>query len=264
VIIPFLTNTFELYLVFMPFPWSSAPLQLILTGAIFSTSFLDIFGPYSILITLTIYLIYQIIVFIGVFLLGRRWYCSLICPMNGCHAESFGDFLPYISLNKERPKSKATNKKVKNVLKVFQVIFILLNLFLIIAWILEIYNIHVSPSLEILKNIELYKYLLFELILMFIGWIIIGGRSYCYYCPSGSFIGILGKINGQRILTGLTQCTECGLCNEACKMSIDIQSKASKGEPIKSIDCVGCGLCVDACPQKNLKYTTYFLNKFKK
>ena len=76
VIIPFLTNTFELYLVFMPFPWSSAPLQLILTGAIFSTSFLDIFGPYSILITLTIYLIYQIVVFIGVFLLGRRWYCS--------------------------------------------------------------------------------------------------------------------------------------------------------------------------------------------
>ena len=263
VIIPLLANTFELYLVFMPFPWSSAPFQLILAGTIFGFSFVNIFGPHSIQITIIIYLVFQLIVFIGVFLLGRRWYCSLICPLNGCHAESFGDFLPFRTINKKRPKSKALNKKIKNILKLFQIAFIILNLLLIISWVLEIYDIHVFPSLEILTNIELYKYLLFELILMLLGWMIIGGRSYCYYCPSGTFIGILGKLNRQKIETGLTKCTQCGLCNDVCKMSIDIQSKASKGEPVESIDCVGCGLCVDACPHKNLRYTTYFLDKIR-
>ncbi|MBN1801383.1 MAG: 4Fe-4S binding protein [Candidatus Lokiarchaeota archaeon] len=263
VIVPILANSFELFLLFMPFPWSTAPFQLILTGSVYNTSFINIFGEISVQISLIIYIIFQVVVFTGVVLFGRRWFCSLICPMNGCHAESFGDFLPLITLDKERPKSKAVKKKVKKFLKIFQIVFIVVNLLLILAWILVIFDVRIIPSLEILKNIELYKYLMFELILMLLGWMVIGGRSYCYYCPAGTFIGIIGRISGQKILTGLTQCTECGLCNDACKMSIDILSRASKGEPVKSIDCVGCGLCIEACPQSNLQYTTYFLKKIK-
>jgi formate hydrogenlyase subunit 6/NADH:ubiquinone oxidoreductase subunit I len=43
-------------------------------------------------------------------------------------------------------------------------------------------------------------------------------------------------------------------------MTIDIKSKALKGEPMTSLRCVGCGHCVDACTTETLSYRTSFLN----
>ena len=92
-------------------------------------------------------------------------------------------------------------------------------------------------------------------------WVAYKGRAYCYYCPLGTILALLGRVAGQEIVTNQTKCIQCGKCNEVCPMSIDIKSNAKKGEAVKNLRCVGCGHCVDVCPSQTLDYTTRFLKK---
>jgi len=187
----------------------------------------------------------------------------MICPLGGCHGETFGEVLPFVTYDKKRPKSKQLPKKMVNLFKIFQVAFLFINGFIIVMWVLFLFNDTLYTLLVYpLLQFELWKYLIFEMYLMVLGWVLIGGRVYCYYCPAGTVLGFIGKAVGQQITTGLTKCTNCGLCNDACKMSIDIQSSAMEGKPLKTINCVGCGLCIEACPQKNLQYSTSLSRKF--
>ena len=111
-----------------------------------------------------------------------------------------------------------------------------------------------------ISNIEEYKYLVGELLMaMFFGVAFIG-RGYCYYCPLGTVLALLGKIAGQKITTNSTECIECNQCNDACAMSVDIKCKAQNGKEVTDLRCVGCGHCVDACPTRTLSYSTKFLS----
>ena len=90
-------------------------------------------------------------------------------------------------------------------------------------------------------------------------WIFMSPRGYCNYCPAGTILGLVARLSGQRIETGLSKCTGCGLCNKACPMNIDIREMALNSEAVRDINCVGCGRCVEACPTNNLQYTSNFL-----
>lgn len=91
-------------------------------------------------------------------------------------------------------------------------------------------------------------------------WVAFVGRLYCYYCPLGTLLSWIGRVGGQRITTNETHCIQCGKCNAACQLSIDVRSYASKGIPVDNLNCVGCAHCVDACPTQTLRYSTNFLD----
>lgn len=264
IILPFIFQFTEFYLALMPFPWASLPFQSPITGAYLTTSLTDKLGWNGVIITLSIYYIYQLVVFIGTLFFGRRWHCSMLCILSGAHAEGFGQALPLIPHNKNRPQSKVVHKKIRILLLLIQIFMISINLLLIILWGIFFFSGITFIPLGTLISIERTKYLIFELYLMLFFMLFIGGRGYCYYCPAGTLLGVIGRIVGQQITTGLTKCNSCGLCNDACKMSIDIMAKAKTGEPVKSIYCVGCGICVETCPTHNLQYTTSFLTKYHK
>ena len=134
-----------------------------------------------------------------------------------------------------------------------------LALFFTLYWIFLLSGIVVFEDYNLIGKLEIYKYLSAELLLMMFFWIAFTGRGYCYYCPLGTLLGGMGKIFGQKIITNQTKCLNCGQCNQACPMAIDLQRNASKGKSGASVRCVGCGHCVDACPAKTLSYTTTFL-----
>ena len=261
VIIPYAFNFFGLYPLIMPFPWSTAPFQIIMNGHYFSISYRDQLGPNGIDIALIIVALYHIAVVIGTLLIGRRWHCSMLCTFNGGHAEASGDALPLHPLNKKRPKSKAFPPKMLLFFVGIQIFMVIFNIFLVIIWLDLIIDGKSFISEEQLLSMELTKYMVLELFLLFLFWLTAGGRAYCRYCAAGVFIGLIARASGQEITTNLTKCTQCGSCNDACKMSIDIMKYAKNGDPVKSINCVGCGLCVDACPTHNLAYNTNFLKK---
>ena len=109
-----------------------------------------------------------------------------------------------------------------------------------------------------LRNLELIKYMIFEILLLQIFYFTFTGRGYCYYCPAGTFLGMISKIAGQQIETDKSQCINCKLCDNQCEMSIEISKNAIIKKPISDINCVGCGHCVDICPKGNLLYSTRF------
>jgi polyferredoxin len=261
ILFPLISGYYELYNAWMPFPWSTLPLQLIDSGTFFGSHFENFHGIDGAAFLLWAYLFYQAIVFGGTIVLGRRWQCSMLCLMNGIHAETLGEALPFITHNKKNPASKRIHPRVRWILRKLQIILFSANLLLITAWILAVTTEPEFLNQNALIAAELIKYMALELTLLMLLWIFIGGRGYCFYCPAGFGLGIVGNVFGQKIETGLTRCNQCGACDDACKLSIDISARAREKKPVKALQCVGCGLCVEACPTNNLQYTTFFLSR---
>lgn len=68
-------------------------------------------------------------------------------------------------------------------------------------------------------------------------------RPFCrYLCPLGGIYGLFNPISLYRIRLDSAACTQCGACQKACKLGIDIFRHP--GSP----DCIRCGACTRACP----------------
>lgn len=255
---PLVLNNSELYLFAMPLPWTTTPLQLLFENSSFYASRFPLWGVTGITIALIFYVIISVIVFLGTLLFGRRWQCSTICLFNGFASEVFAPAFPLMG------KKKKVQPKTVRILMVFQWFMFFLALFFTVYWVLLLLGVSVFENYNLISKLENYKYLSAELLMMMFFWIAFIGRGYCYYCPLGTLLGLLGRISGQKIITNNTECVNCNQCNLSCPMTIDIKSKALKGEPVTSQRCVGCGHCVDACTNETLSYTTTFLSKFSK
>ena len=182
-----------------------------------------------------------------------------LCLFNGFASEVFDPVIPLIGKNK---KLKPISIKIFSILRWA---FLSISVFFTVWWVLLLLGIPIIGNIQIISKIENYKYLTTELLIAMFFWVAFIGRGYCYYCPLGTVLSFLGKIAGQRIITNKSKCIQCGQCNQACPMSIDIKSKAKNGDAVINIRCVGCGHCVDVCPVKTLGYSTKFLkwkNKF--
>ncbi|MCM1988247.1 4Fe-4S binding protein [Oceanirhabdus seepicola] len=254
VIMPLITGIADVAIAVMPFSWSSMPIQLLKDGHFFSSSI----QSHTVNILLIMYVVYQGVVLLGTLIYGRRFHCSMICPYAGGHAESFSLALPLIKKKNSRSGFSNLTLKLLNILKVFMILFAfgIMGLMAI-----DVFGGIEVVSFETLRQMEMIKYMTFDIILMQLAYVTLNGRGYCYYCPAGTILGLVSKLSGQRIETDLTECINCGLCDRECDMSICISEKALKGEALSHINCVGCGHCVDICPKDNLKYSTSITRK---
>ncbi len=239
----------------MPLPFTTTPIQLLHEGTGFYQSHISLWGVGGILAVLVVYIIITVIVLIGTLLFGRRWQCSTICLFNGFAAEIFNKATPLIG---KRKKLRDNKKKMFMTLRW---IFFVIAVFFTIWWILFLFGIKVPGDFSYISQIEIYKYLIFDLLMMMFFWIAFLGRGYCYYCPLGTFLSSISKIAGQKIKTDNSQCIQCGKCDEVCMMNIDIKDMAKNKVPVVDLSCVGCGHCIDECPTKTLSYYTKFIDK---
>ena len=253
---PVLLDNNELYFFAMPLPWTTTPLQLLDPQSSFYLSRVPVWGSAVISASLVFYLGISIVVFGGTILFGRRWQCSTLCLFNGFAAEVFDLSFPLLG-----KKGKMTQAKLA-VFSWLRWLFLIGALFFTVSWIMHLSGVSSAGNMEIISNIELYKYLGAELLMMMFFWIAFVGRGYCYYCPMGTVLAIIGRVSGQRIITNKTRCIRCNQCNLACSMSIDIISRAQEGNDVTSLRCVGCGHCIDACSTSTLAYSTKFLSWF--
>ena len=251
---PILLNNTELYFFTMPLPWTTTPLQLLYPQSSFYLSRYPIWGVAGISTALIFYVLVSIVVIFGTLLFGRRWQCSTLCLFNGFASEVFAPAFPLIG------------KKInitRGMLKIFYFVrwfFLILALIFTFWWILFLSGFQFFSNPNLMSQLEIYKYLGVELLMMMFFWIAFLGRGYCYYCPLGTVLSLLSKLSGQKIITNQAKCIQCNQCNIACPMSIDIKSMAKLGQPVTNLRCVGCGHCIDICPTKTLGYSTIFLD----
>jgi len=247
---PYLLNYPDLYFFAMPLPWTNQPLQLLVAGSDFYINFLADQGERALRAVIIFYFSVTAIVFIGTIFRGRRWQCSTLCLFSGFISEVFAPVFPLIGKK---------NKADPGLIKLFMVLrwfFFLVALFFSGFWLLQVAGLDLPGSLSLISQIEIFKYLLFDLIAALLLWSFFTGRGYCYYCPLGTVTALIGRAGGQQIKTDLTECIKCGKCNQACPMAIDILSCARDGKPVIDLNCVGCGHCVDSCPKETLSYVT--------
>lgn len=245
-VLPLLTGNYEIYFFSMPVPFNTTGLKLVNTASEFYQAKLPIWGSMGIAVALIVTLIYFIVIYSMTYIFGRKFNCSMLCMFNGFIAEVFS---PIFSVKK---------KKAFKFLRTFKIIFFIIAIcFIVFSLVTAIIN-RTYPLVEML---EVYKYLIGELMMAMFLWIAFTGRGYCYYCPLGTSLGYVAQLGGQEILTDLNQCISCGKCNDACQMSIDIKGFASQSLPVKDLNCVGCGHCIDVCPVNTLAYSTKFMKK---
>ncbi len=67
-------------------------------------------------------------------------------------------------------------------------------------------------------------------------------RPFCrYLCPLGAVYGLFNPISMYRYRIDRRKCTNCKVCQRACKMNISVI------ETPNSMECIRCGACVSAC-----------------
>lgn len=69
-------------------------------------------------------------------------------------------------------------------------------------------------------------------------------RSWCEFCPAGTFAGAVGKSRYQLEISA--DCRQCGLCEKSCPMGLSIAEHRDSGM-LPHSDCIKCSACVTTC-----------------
>jgi len=81
-------------------------------------------------------------------------------------------------------------------------------------------------------------------------------RAFCkYLCPITVILKITSRFSFLKIEGNKEKCTECGACNKACPMDINIMEYVNNGERVLSTECIFCLTCTTVCPEAILDDT---------
>jgi len=75
-------------------------------------------------------------------------------------------------------------------------------------------------------------------------------RAFCkYLCPITAILKITSRFAFLKIEGDKEKCTQCGVCNKACPMDINIMEYVNNGERVLSTECIFCLTCTTVCPE---------------
>lgn len=75
-------------------------------------------------------------------------------------------------------------------------------------------------------------------------------RAFCkYLCPVVGFLKPAASLAMVRIGPKNDNCTQCGICEHACPMDIQIARYLKEGKRVQSTECMLCLTCTSVCPQ---------------
>ena len=81
-------------------------------------------------------------------------------------------------------------------------------------------------------------------------------RAFCkYLCPITVILKVTSRFAFLKIEGDRETCRQCGACNRACPMDINIMEYVNNGERVLSTECIFCMTCTTACPDGILKDT---------
>ncbi len=96
----------------------------------------------------------------------------------------------------------------------------------------------------------------FIILYLFLILMILSSRPFCrIMCPLGAIYGLTTKFSLMNFRFDTNTCVDCGLCDKACPVGLDVRKE------IGGMECIACGDCIRVCPKNSL--SREFLNKKK-
>ncbi len=81
-------------------------------------------------------------------------------------------------------------------------------------------------------------------------------RAFCkYLCPITAILKITSRFAFLKIEGDKEKCKQCGACNKACPMDINIMEYVNHGNRVLSTECIFCLTCTTVCPEGILEST---------
>lgn len=88
----------------------------------------------------------------------------------------------------------------------------------------------------------------FTVLLFFLALMTTVSRGFCRtFCPLGALYGLASYFALWRVVIDRPLCVDCGACDRACPVEIDVRREV--GGP----ECIACGECIKACPTAALR-----------
>ncbi|MCP3899015.1 MAG: 4Fe-4S binding protein [Desulfobacteraceae bacterium] len=74
-------------------------------------------------------------------------------------------------------------------------------------------------------------------------------RAFCkYLCPITVILKVTSRFSFLKIEGKQEECEQCGTCNKACPMDINIMEYVNNGQRVLSTECIFCMTCTTVCP----------------
>ena len=87
-----------------------------------------------------------------------------------------------------------------------------------------------------------------SILLFFLVLMVIAGRPFCrLFCPLGAMYALTARAALTRIEIDSSACVQCGACDKACPVDLDVRKEI--GGP----ECIACGDCKAACPKQGIR-----------
>jgi polyferredoxin len=79
-------------------------------------------------------------------------------------------------------------------------------------------------------------------------------RAFCkMVCPVSLVMKLPARVSVIKISPTGKECTECGACNRACPMDVDVMSFIRQGKKVRDTECILCDECRLVCPAGAIK-----------
>lgn len=166
----------------------------------------------------------------GPLIFGRGW-CGY-----ACWTAMVLDLLPY----------KTPQRPRKNIGYLRYIIFLLSFLFVVILFLLKVYNI---------EQIMFWAFIIGNVLYYGIGvalaFVLKDNRAFCkYICPVAVILKPASYFSLLRIKNDKEKCVSCGKCKKICPMNVDMTDNSRKRT--NATECILCFKCIDECPQNSL------------